>query len=754
MTKNNIEKINMQSPDGVSAFPWEIAVTVLAFAGGYFCFFSAIGMTSAWYTVFSGIASAVCTELFAGKKHGKLFVFGACGIISIVLAVVQPLPFAGSIIGILNAAVRTANGNLFYGLPSVAVSLAPTGYSDFALCAVIAIWSGVLTAAVQKRMTVFFPVSLGYLLILTVLGLFPQPLAAVALLAAMPVKCVAANGYPLKSAVAFIIAFAVLLAAAGGSFAFSGSDAVSGFRRGFADAAERVLYGGDSLPQGRLKKAGNLYDDPDAVRLEVELPGKISSLYLKAFVGSEFDGGEWKETNKNDYVTAETQGLLNYVAAGGIPFAQYARYRELLGYTSRYEITVRNISANKKYSYAPYSLCGGVKGNYYDLNLRRHAFSSNSYSFEVFGNDASSERLIQADWVSRPENRTPEITQYLRYDAEYHRFVYDEYLKLGDGVREQIENVFSAAGSTSVFGVSRLIRLYYSERFLNSDSVDGIDGEFLSSFFGGGIKKANAVYFATAATLVFRAFGFPARYVEGYRVTGNGGGTEYTVNVTGRASHAWTEVYFDGVGWLPVDVTFYSESDLTDPVPGEGDLPGGDDDKDDDDDPVVPEPPPEEKPEEKPDWVEENIPQENRALFYTLRALIPVFAVVLLLLIGMIVTVVRREIILAGKKRRLQTNGEAFGRAAVYVLDRDFSSFGGYGREKADELGIPKENTDRFIGLVERAVYGGYSLNGSEREYVLRYIGIAAEAVARSKGKLFAFYCNYLKCVGIDGAAK
>ena len=31
--------------------------------------------------------------------------------------------------------------------------------------------------------------------------------------------------------------------------------------------------------------------------------------------------------------------------------------------------------------------------------------------------------------------------------------------------------------------------------------------------------------------------------------------TEKTVTLTGKDSHAWVEVYFDGVGWLSLDVT-------------------------------------------------------------------------------------------------------------------------------------------------------------------------------------------------------
>ena len=56
--------------------------------------------------------------------------------------------------------------------------------------------------------------------------------------------------------------------------------------------------------------------------------------------------------------------------------------------------------------------------------------------------------------------------------------------------------------------------------------------------------------------MMFRYCGIPARYVEGYLVQGQG-----VVDVTAADAHAWTEIYKDGVGWIPVDVTpgYYQE---------------------------------------------------------------------------------------------------------------------------------------------------------------------------------------------------
>lgn len=65
-------------------------------------------------------------------------------------------------------------------------------------------------------------------------------------------------------------------------------------------------------------------------------------------------------------------------------------------------------------------------------------------------------------------------------------------------------------------------------------------------------KRGYCVHFATSTVMLLRANGIPARYVTGYRVTGEEGQWN---QVTSDDAHAWVEYYTADQGWLPLDPT-------------------------------------------------------------------------------------------------------------------------------------------------------------------------------------------------------
>lgn len=72
-------------------------------------------------------------------------------------------------------------------------------------------------------------------------------------------------------------------------------------------------------------------------------------------------------------------------------------------------------------------------------------------------------------------------------------------------------------------------------------------------------QKGNAVSFASIAVMAYRCAGYPARYVEGYHLSGDEvaktlENNSKEIDLTSKNAHVWVEVYIDGIGWLPVEV--------------------------------------------------------------------------------------------------------------------------------------------------------------------------------------------------------
>ncbi len=65
-------------------------------------------------------------------------------------------------------------------------------------------------------------------------------------------------------------------------------------------------------------------------------------------------------------------------------------------------------------------------------------------------------------------------------------------------------------------------------------------------------REGYCVHFASAFVLAARHLGYPARYVQGYRVDRP---NNVIATVTENQAHAWPEVYFDNVGWLVFEPT-------------------------------------------------------------------------------------------------------------------------------------------------------------------------------------------------------
>ncbi|MCY0904952.1 DUF3488 and transglutaminase-like domain-containing protein [Arthrobacter sp. H14-L1] len=107
----------------------------------------------------------------------------------------------------------------------------------------------------------------------------------------------------------------------------------------------------------------------------------------------------------------------------------------------------------------------------------------------------------------------------------------------------------------------------YSEQTPVANGYDGSGMDVLAKFLQ--VKSGYCVHFSAAMAVMARVAGIPSRIAVGYapgQLTGAtvslGGAQVNEYQVDGHSAHAWPELYFTGLGWVPFE-----------PTPGRGQVP-------------------------------------------------------------------------------------------------------------------------------------------------------------------------------------
>jgi uncharacterized protein YnzC (UPF0291/DUF896 family) len=144
---------------------------------------------------------------------------------------------------------------------------------------------------------------------------------------------------------------------------------------------------------------------------------------------------------------------------------------------------------------------------------------------------------------------------YRAYEQEYSEFVYANYLSIDAETKSYMDGVIASEGfkanDTEIINkVAAFIQgsALYNMRYDRAlDSCENVAVAFLRDY-----KEGVCAHYATAATMLYRALGIPARYTVGVYADTVAG--EW-VDVNALTVHAWVEVYVDGIGWKMVEVT-------------------------------------------------------------------------------------------------------------------------------------------------------------------------------------------------------
>ena len=312
------------------------------------------------------------------------------------------------------------------------------------------------------------------------------------------------------------------------------------------EALHGVVYDSrtNAMPEGKLSGLDG-WDKNDTPALRVTLETS-QQLYLRGHVYETYTGSRWQPLSAQ---TRDGYAQLFYALhdAGFYGQTQIASALREAGETALQHVTVETLSACRAHGYLPY----GAYGVSADETLIGDAEMPVASSFALYADDADALRRVQTEWTAHAS----EHADYLRLEQAYADYVRQADLRIPDSTRAVLDREFGArkGAADTLSEIRSAIRDYLDETLTYDEQAGGTDkkNDFLQSLLED-TRRGYSVHYATAATLLLRYCGVPARYVEGYYLPE---GQQGTVTLTEASAHAWAELYLDGVGFVPYEVT-------------------------------------------------------------------------------------------------------------------------------------------------------------------------------------------------------
>ena len=275
----------------------------------------------------------------------------------------------------------------------------------------------------------------------------------------------------------------------------------------------------------------------EVIRVRTDAP---SVPYLRATTLSRFEGGVWEPDR------AQTVSLESERAFGEIDHTDQIRVSE---YTTKVDV----VNLDSPWAPVPYPAVGvtGLRGLWgavpYNHTVATTSDSTMGQSYEV--------RSI----LPRP------TLEQVRAAAAVGAQVRDETTELPTGIPPSIGELAAQVTAEATNDYDRLTAL--QRWFRGGDFTYSLDAPVEEGFDGSGadavarfleVRQGYCVHFASAFALMARTLNMPSRIVVGYLP-----GTPTTDSIDGQPVftvmssqlHAWPEVYFQGIGWIPFEPT-------------------------------------------------------------------------------------------------------------------------------------------------------------------------------------------------------
>lgn len=300
------------------------------------------------------------------------------------------------------------------------------------------------------------------------------------------------------------------------------------------------------------------------------------NLYLKGYYANKYEDGTWELDSeefeeacvKSGYdVDKMSENIASLCTNKILKVSEKKMLDGMEGFSS-VSVTYSNGTGMK--AFAPY----------FSIIAEGQDIEAGGDSRYIKARNATKTSFYLWDYFSIYENTLYSFEQASRYDWEswYEEFVKKNYLEVPSdmqNVKKVAKEVNRDSGTfyTSTINEKRMKYAYAVVDWMKDNTTYSMDLPSVPSgvdpveYFLGDTRMGYCMHYASASVLILRELGVPARYTSGYIVDKElfcRRDSRFIASVPDNRAHAWVEIYLNGVGWVPVEVTKgYDVSDLS-----------------------------------------------------------------------------------------------------------------------------------------------------------------------------------------------